>query len=80
MNSQRKAQIEKCRHAGMGFMDIARQLNIPVTTIKSYCYRHPLSDIAVEGNGTLCPQCGMPVPKMKYKPRRFCSDTCRVQY
>ncbi len=65
---------------GVSFVEISRQLNIPAATNKSYVYRH-LEDVAVEmGSLHLCPQCGGPVPEMHFKPRRFCSDRCRVQY
>ena len=79
MNHQQKSQIEQYRKAGLGFMDIARRLDIPLTTVKSYCYRHPLPG-AEEADEAFCPQCGQPVPRMRFRPRRFCSDACRVEY
>ena len=80
MNGQQKAQIEIYRRAGMGFVEISHRLGVSVSTIKSYCYKHSVQDMTAENDMTLCPQCGQPVPRMHFKPRRFCSDACRIQY
>ena len=80
MNILQKAQIERMRASGIGFKEISQRTSIPVSTIKSFCYRHAVQDTSAEPEGAFCPQCGQPVPKMHFKPRRFCSDACRVQY
>lgn len=80
MNGQQKTQVEKYRRAGMGFVEISNRLGIPVSTIKSYCYKHSVQDMTAESDAPLCPECGLPVPKMHFKPRRFCSDACRAKY
>ena len=80
MNSLQKVQVEKMRAAGIGFKEISEKINIPVSTIKSYCYKHSIKDMTAENDVRLCPQCGQPVPKMRFKPRRFCSDACRAKY
>ena len=80
MNSLQKAQIKKMRASGIGFKEISQRTNVPVSTIKSFCYRHSVHDSSADPAGTFCPQCGQPVPEMRFKPRRFCSDACRVQY
>ena len=80
MNSLQKVQVEKMRTSGIGFKEISEKTNIPVSTIKSYCYKHSIQDITAESDAPLCPQCGQPVPKMRFKPRRFCSDACRAKY
>ena len=80
MNSLQKAQIEKMRASGFGFHEISHKMDIPVSTIKSYCYSHGILDTSDQIGGVCCPQCGQPVPRMRFKPRRFCSDACCVQY
>ena len=39
MNSLQKVQVAKMRASGIGFKEISEKINIPVSTIKSYCYR-----------------------------------------
>ena len=38
MNSLQTVQVEKIRASGIGFKEISEKINIPVSTIKSYCY------------------------------------------
>ena len=71
MNGQQKAQIEKYRRAGMGFVEISYRLGISVSTIKSYCYKHSVQDMTAESDVPLCPQCGQPVPQMRFSPGGF---------
>ena len=82
MTQEQKKQIAVYRRNGMKFSEIAAALQIPETTIKSYCYRNKFS-AAFESKETqtgFCPQCGLPIPPARFRPRRFCSDKCRYQY
>ena len=80
MTSQRKIQIDDLRRSGASFAQIAEKLNMPLSTIKSYCYRNPLQPIAQETQVKLCQQCGKPLTPSRFRPRRFCSDACRYKY
>lgn len=75
MNDTQKAKIEKLRREGLGYMKIAKELNLPVNTLKSYIRRHPL------GDDHLCLNCGKPVKQNKgRKEKKFCSDECRLHW
>ncbi len=70
------------RQAGYSFSQIAKELNIPRSTVKSWCYRNAENVLEHEHIPPVkrCPQCGKELPPSKYRPRRFCSDECRVTY
>ena len=68
MNSLQKVQVEKMRTSGIGFKEISEKTNIPVSTIKSYCYKHSIKDTTAESDAPLCPQCGLPMKGSKYDP------------
>ncbi|MDU1042584.1 MAG: DUF2116 family Zn-ribbon domain-containing protein, partial [Clostridiales bacterium] len=58
---------------------IAKEINISVNTIKSYCKRHGLGGTKTCDEDTShCEYCGKPViQKPGRKKKRFCSDKCR---
>lgn len=71
-------KIQRLRSQGFGPTKIAATVGLPVNTVKSYCYRHPLSVATPEWPEGCCKQCGVPIEqKPKQKPRLFCSDECR---
>jgi endogenous inhibitor of DNA gyrase (YacG/DUF329 family) len=86
MNQEQKERIIALRGGGETCAHIAGQLGISVNTVKSFCRRngiqpkipsHPVI-IAVD-SGVNCPQCGNKIkPTSGRKPKRFCSDACRV--
>ena len=80
MTKEQKHLIDQYRQAGMKYSEIARALDLPETTVKSYCYRNPVSAQAPKISGPVCPQCGKPFTSGKFRPRRFCSDACRNKY
>jgi len=80
MNRYVKSQIINLHCEGVRYVDISRQLKIPVSTIKSFIYRHQADVEAAMDNLPTCPRCGALVPKMHFKPRRFCSDRCRILF
>ena len=79
---KRRRQAFYLRQAGYSFGQIAKELNIPRSTVKSWFYRTPENVMEHEYMPSVkrCPQCGKELPPSKYRPRRFCSDECRVTY
>ena len=43
MNTHQKEQIERYRQSGVSFAQIAEMMNLPISTVKSYCYRNPVT-------------------------------------
>lgn len=77
MTNKDKEEIAVLRRQGLGYKKIAAQLDVPLSTVKSYCIRHNLQS----GDGSLCVQCGMPLTKAKTgRPRKFCSLKCKNNY
>lgn len=75
MNDIQKAQIEKLRRDGLGYMKIAKEMGLSPNTLKSYLRRHPL------GEEHTCLNCGRPVKQNKgRKEKKFCSDECRMAW
>ena len=80
MIKEQKRLIDQYRQSGMKYSEIARTIGLPESTVKSYCYRNPVTNPLPVPRGQLCPQCGKPISSSKYRPRRFCSDACRNKY
>ena len=75
-------RAQQLRQEGCSFGQIAKELGVSISTVKSWCYRtskEPLSR-APAGSQKKCPQCGGDLPPSRFKARRFCSDACRAQY
>jgi DNA-binding CsgD family transcriptional regulator/endogenous inhibitor of DNA gyrase (YacG/DUF329 family) len=89
MTQAQKESIRTLRSEGQGYSMIANTLGISVNTVKSYCRRKNLSRAQeqIPGNEietralSFCQNCGKPLPAAeKVKPRRFCSDVCRMSW
>lgn len=79
MKLEEKEKIKILREKGLGYTAIAKEINISVNTIKSYCKRHGLGGIKTcDEDTSLCEYCDKPViQKPRRKKKRFCSDKCR---
>lgn len=77
MTKTQKAQILYFRTEGISYNAIAERLGISVNTVKSFCRRNGLGGIATKEPVKVCRQCGAPLPVTNYKPKKFCSDSCR---
>ena len=76
MTNHQKTEIDRMRRQGANAPSIAEKLELPLATIRSYIYRHPLKN-----QETVCPACGKPVlAETRGKKRRFCSDSCRMAW
>jgi endogenous inhibitor of DNA gyrase (YacG/DUF329 family) len=86
MDKHQKEKILALRGSGETFAKIAGSLGLSVNTVKSFCRRNGInakpedkSQAATETILGDCPQCGNKVAQTAgRKPRRFCSDKCRV--
>lgn len=80
MLREQKESILQMRADGQGYAKIAEALVLPVNTVKSYCRRSGLTNGALK-NGGVCKHCGQPVGgAKKSKPKKFCSDACRMAW
>lgn len=83
MTKEEKIRIEAYRRKGVGYKQIAKELDLSVNSVKSYCRRNGLSNEALEQSlpESACEQCGKSISQMKgRKHKRFCSDKCRNQW
>lgn len=85
MTDNQKAQIKKLRAAGNGYGTIAKKLDLPINTVKSFCRRNSVNEniaeepqVMLSGETTLCENCGSEIQQIaKQKKKRFCCDKCR---
>ena len=77
MTPLEKQRITDMRHAKCSYSVISSELNIPLSTVKSFCRRNHLADSDL-AEGSACLNCGVPISKGRFRPRKFCSDSCRM--
>ncbi|MFX4263135.1 RNA polymerase subunit sigma-70 [Pelotomaculum propionicicum] len=86
-----KEQVRRLRTEGMGYSKIAACLGISENTVKSHCKRNNLSGVMAASNPeqcdtrkeayAFCKNCGKPIGQRPgVKPRKFCSDECRMTW
>lgn len=83
MTKEEKIRIEAYRRKGVGYKQIAKDLDLSVNSVKSYCRRNGLSNETLEQSlpESACEQCGKSIAQIKgRKHKRFCSDKCRNQW
>ena len=91
MNQEQKEQIITLREQGESCAKIADRLGLSVNTVKSFCRRNNVSSVTKipktktgakeTGEITDCPQCGNKITQIAgRKPKKFCSDDCRVAW
>ena len=79
MNHSKKEEINQLRKNGLGYKRISVIIGVPLNTVKSYCRRQNV-DKEVSTNSDVCLLCQAPlVQKKGKKPKKFCSDTCRMK-
>ncbi len=75
MTNEEINAINKLRKNGAGYKKIARILNLPVNSVKSFISRNK------DKTETHCLFCGLKIiNKPKRKPRKFCSSVCKRRY
>jgi endogenous inhibitor of DNA gyrase (YacG/DUF329 family) len=87
MNQYQKEQVLALRTSGETCAHIADNLGLSVNTVKSFCRRNNIQGKSETKNSIAastdkvdaCPQCGNKIiPVSGRKPKKFCSDECRV--
>lgn len=92
MTTIQKDTINMMRSEGYSYSKIAQTLGISVNTVKSFCRRNKMHETekiiknnvipesAIEDNN-ICRHCGERIVQIaKQKPKKFCSDKCRVAW
>ena len=78
MNTAQKEKIILMRTQGIGFSEIASNVNLSRDTVKSFCMRNK---ITVINSDDKCRFCGNPlVQKEKVKKKLFCCNKCRLDW
>lgn len=86
-----KEQIKTLRGQSLSYTKISTCLGISKNTVKSYCKRNNLGGKAnistfemndyMADDSAYCKQCGKIIEQRSgVKPRKFCSDLCRVAW
>ena len=74
MTDKDRREIAQLRGVGMGYGRIARQLGIPLSTVKSYCLRN---NVASGGERRVCIHCGKEFHGRS--GRKYCSHQCYIE-
>lgn len=85
MNAQQKESIQYLRGLGYSYSKISAMTGISENTVKSFCRRNTqsgeINTTSVSPTGNYCHQCGSPIKQTAgMKPKRFCSDKCRLTW
>ena len=75
MTHEEKVRVRELRQQNMSYSNIAHVTGLSINTIKSFCSRNGM--VISQKNECKCLSCGKTLRKSKYKPRKFCSDSCR---
>lgn len=85
MTSEEKFKIKNYRDNGYTYQQIADELQMSVSSIKTYCNRNGLGgrqkNKKVVMLDNVCEKCGKPIVQLPgRKKKRFCSDSCRNRW
>ena len=87
MTQTEKEKIKQMRLRGVSYSEIAKRLNLNISTVKTYCRRNKLQTANLQPleetkqDSAFCKQCGKPLLQgVKQKPKKFCSDKCRMAW
>ena len=80
MTRKEKQRIQMLRKFGFSYPQVARLMDINVSTIKSYCRRYGFADTDLETSG-FCKMCRTPITQSPHrKKKEFCGNNCRVKW
>lgn len=87
MTDKQKENIAALRGQGYGYATIAASVGVKKDAVVAYCRKCGLTGTRAESNSRItadavfCPNCGSVVTQtVGRKPRRFCSDRCRMDW
>lgn len=81
MTDVQKKDVERLRKLGYGYKTIAKQLLVPVETIKSHCRRHDIQKEPEKALYVQCLNCGKTLNQLPGRKRKkYCSDACRASW
>ena len=80
MTNEQQLKILALRQQGYGYIKIGQIIGISDNTVRSFCRRNERGENTKAAVFT-CKQCGKQIKAMPgRKPRKFCSDSCRVSW
>jgi hypothetical protein len=80
MTNEQQLKTMALRQQGYGYIRISQQLGISDNTVRSFCRRNELVK-STKAAGFTCKQCEKQIkPISGRKPKKFCSDSCRVSW
>ena len=78
MTKTQKDKIIEMRKEEITYSAISEELNIPVSTIKTFCRRNNMTRNTKKG---VCKNCGKVITqKIITKPRMFCCEKCKKDW
>lgn len=81
MTASEREKIKTLQLQGLGYMEIAAMTNVPINTVKSFCYRHPVTESEIADANSVCRFCGtVLIPTPHKRKKHFCSDACRMAW
>lgn len=85
MTDIQKQKIKLLRSSGKSYRDIAAEMGLKESTVKTYCNRSGLTDKDISlirsKQKNKCLYCGAEIYQIsKQKPKKFCSDKCRFAW
>ena len=83
MTGEQKALVSNLRANGVGYGTIAKRVGLSENTVKSFCRRNGIPDMAPVKSTEIhkCRLCGATVPQIPgRKEKKFCSDACRNKW
>ena len=81
MTDNERNRVIELQHKGYGYKRIASAIGLPVNTVKSFCFRHPIRDDEILKSKGLCRNCRTPIEQTPHKRKKlFCSDSCRMAW
>ena len=85
MNNNQKSQVMALRQQGLGYLKISKLLNLPLTTIKSYCKRNSIDKDSQQtvscSDVSYCKYCAKELTQTPHHRKKlFCDDSCRMSW
>ena len=84
MTDIERSQIMQRRRAGQSYTSIAKELNVSINSVKSFCRRNANNQDSADNSDKpkgICENCGKRLKQLPHRKRkRFCCDKCRMSW